>query len=194
MSPTNFNESFLKIKFTVADLVSQHTTNPETAIVYHVMDSGFAAFSAVGNLLGVAAYAVRRRPSLLVSMGTASLALGAFGAVFGYVGLQEAKKKNDPNFPAWDEEGIELRANGILHNERIRVMDALHWTGMGVAAGALMLARLSPSRLGYSAGALGVAQVLSHGSAIGTTLALGAIAADMQKEKKLNKELELDDE
>ena len=185
--------SFLNVKFTVADVVAKYTS-PQAAVTYHVMDSGFAAFSAVGSMVGAAAYGIRRKQPLLVSMGTYSLALGVVGAAFGYVGLQSAMNKNDPNFPPWNQEGIEMRSNGILHNPRVRVMDALHWGGMGVAAGALVLAGFSPVRLGYSAGALGIAQVLSQGSAVGTTLSIGAIGIDIMKEKKLQKELELDDD
>jgi hypothetical protein len=188
------SDSFMSVKYTMADVVSKYASTPEAAVTYHVMDSGFAAFSAVGNLVGMAIYGLRRKRTLLVSMGTASLAMGAIGAFFGYMGLQSAKKKNDPNFPPWDLEGIQMRANGILHNPRIRVLDAFHWTGMGAAAGALLLAGMSPVRLGYSAGALGVGQVLSQGSAFGSTLALGTIMLDVQREKKLEKELDLEDD
>jgi hypothetical protein len=181
------------IPFTVADIV-YNTSSPAASVTYHVVSNGFVSFTAFGNVLGVAAYGMgMRKYPLLVTMGTASLGFGAFGSFFGYMGLHFAKQANNPDFPPWDTEGTEMRANGMHHNFRVRLLDAGAWSGIGAAAGTLLLTGWSPARLGYSAGKLGIAQVLSQGCAIGSTLAMVGIYLDKQKQKREEKELDLEE-
>lgn len=184
----------MAVPLTGSDLVAR-LHNPDAAVTYHVMDGGFAAFSGIGSVLGLLGYGLglRRRYPLAVCSGTAALVFGAAGALVGIGGLQAAQKKNDPAFPSWDAEGIAMRAQGMQHNPRVRLLDAAHWGGAAAAAAALLAAGGSPLRLGYSAGVLGVGQVLSQGSGVGALLAISLIAADKRREVQMEKELGLDD-
>ena len=155
-----------KISFTVADLFNKNL-KPEAALTYHVMTNGFSAFSGLGSLTGAVLYgAGLRRSPLLVTMGTAALGFGAVGSVFGYMGMRAASQNVREGLPAWDEEGLQMRIDGISHNYNARLLDLSSWTGAALAACVLVYAG-GPAKLGLSAGRLGAAQAVALGAGVG---------------------------
>jgi hypothetical protein len=74
----------------------------------------------------------------------------------------------------YNDEGVQQRVNGLSHNFMVRIIDLSCWSGMGIAATALLVAG-GPSKLRLCTGALGVAQALSLGSAFGGFGAFGCL-------------------
>lgn len=161
------------IKNTVADLFK---SNAKSAVIYHVMSTPFAVFNTIGVPLGGGLYGLGFRPfsSALAMMGTTGLVAGCGGMLLGLAGMSAIAAKGEAASPPWTDDGIQQRVDGLSHNFKVRVLDMSVWGGVGLAAGALVLAG-GPSKLVLSGGTLGVMQALSLGSAIGGLGAFGCI-------------------
>jgi hypothetical protein len=123
----------------------------------------------------------RRFPSIFAAMGSAGLVAGGVGVLMGLGGMQNKAKKGEKASPPWNEEGIQQRVDGLSHNFNVRVIDLSVWSGIGLAAGALVVAG-GPSRMKLSPGALGAMQAVSLGSALGSLGAIGCIFSTRPKE------------
>lgn len=163
-----------KVETTVADLFKKNET---IFMGYHVISAGWDVLGTAGAIAGLSAYGLGlRKYPLLVTVGTSSLVGGLLGSSLGLTRMAITASKGDDASPPWNKEGVEQRVNGLSHNFKVRVLDKSSWTGIALASGALVLSG-GPAALGFSRGALGVAQALSLGSAAGGISAFGCIAA-----------------
>ena len=177
-----------KVPFTVHDLFRN---NPKASLTYHVMCTPFCVFNTMGNVVGAGLYGlglhtipVRIISSALMTSSTSSLAVvssttglafGCVGMVLGIGKLSQVIMKGENATPIpYNDEGVQQRVNGLSHNFMVRIIDLSCWSGMGVAATALLVAG-GPSKLKLCTGPLGVAQALSLGSAFGGLGAFGCL-------------------
>ena len=170
-----------QVPWTVADLLRQQSN--ELQMTYHVLSTPWDVFTPVGGLLGAALYGTRLwrpYPTLAATMGTTSLFLGGVGMAVGYAGLKGTMAKGETATPPWTPDGIQNRVDGLHHNFKVRVLDKSAWSGMGVAAGVVLLAG-GPVKLGLSPGLLGTMQALCLGSSLGSLSAFGCIYATLPK-------------
>jgi hypothetical protein len=183
-----------RISWTVADLLNGRT-NPKTALTYHVMSSGFAAFTPIGIVAGalVRGAGFRKYPAL-VTMGSTACLMGCFGAFFGYMGMRQASMSANENdkVPNWDEEGLQMRMDGINHNFKCRLLDLGCWVGIASSAGTLLYTG-GPSKIGLSRGPLGIAQGISLGAGAAGFFTMAYLAKMMADEKALANELALEE-
>jgi len=151
-------------------------------MTYHVMSAGYDAFTPVGATVGGILYGIRWRPfpSVLAMMGTGGLIGGSLGMVLGLTTMQKKARQGESASPPWNDEGIQQRVDGLSHNFKVRVLDLSAWAGVGVAAGAMVLAG-GPKKFKFSPGILGVMQGLSLGSALGSLGAIGCIFSTRPK-------------
>jgi len=161
------------VQWTVNDLFKGDN---KKFMTYHVMESGYAALTPVGTLLGGVLYGVGVRPlsSALRMMGTVGLITGVGGMMLGLTRMNVTAAKGEAASPPWTEDGVQNRVDGISHNFKVRILDMSVWSGLSLAAGALILAG-GPVKLGLSKGVGGVLQALSLGSAAGSLGAFGCI-------------------
>ena len=165
-----------QVKWTVNDLFAD--SSPETFMTYHVMGAGWDFGAPAGCVLGGILGIVWRPMPLMPMMGTGGLALGCLGMAGGLAGMQQAINKGDEAKPLpWNEDGIQMRVNGLQHNYMVRIFDKCSWIGLSTAALAVAIAR--PRGLGLSSGFLGVGQALALGSSLG-----GAVAAGLTFQSK----------
>jgi len=94
--------------------------------------------------------------------------------------MQKKARQGESASPPWNDEGIQQRVDGLSHNFKVRVLDLSAWAGVGVAAGAMVLAG-GPKKFKFSPGILGVMQGLSLGSALGSLGAIGCIFSTRPK-------------
>jgi hypothetical protein len=187
------------VPVTVHDLLRPF---PYLFLTYHVATTGSFLLNTVGVVVGTGLYGcgVRHLPwiasaaapsSWAALSGTTGLALGGVGVVAGLAALAgiAAKGENASPIP-FTSDGVQQRADGLKHNFMVRLVDLSCWTGMGLAATAVLVAG-GPAKLKLSAGALGVMQALSLGSALG---GLGAFGCLYSLRLKTIRELEADDE
>ncbi|KAL3790955.1 hypothetical protein HJC23_004937 [Cyclotella cryptica] len=169
-----------KVNWTVADTFRP---NPHTAMTYHVMSAGYSAFTPLGAAIGALLYGAgwRRFPSVWATMGSTGLVAGGLGLLAGLGGMQSTAKKGEKAKIPWTEEGIQQRVDGLSHNFKVRVIDLSVWSGIGLAAGVLMVA--GPGKLKLSPGVLGALQGVSLGSALGSLGAIGCIFSTATKEE-----------
>jgi hypothetical protein len=169
------------IKNTVADVFK---SNPKVAVTYHVMSTPFSLFNTAGVLLGGGLYGAgfRPLPSALAMMGTTGVVAGSLGMVLGLAAMSGIAAKGEAASPPWNQDGIQQRVDGLSHNFKVRVLDLSAWSGMAVAAGALLFAG-GPSKLKLSAGPLGVLQALSLGTALGSFGAFGCMYSNRPSEE-----------
>ena len=151
-------------------------SNPQNAMTYHVMAAGYSALTPIGAASGAILYGLgwRRFPTLFATMGAASLAAGGVGMLMGLGGMQSTARKGKKASPPWNEDGVRNRVDGLSHNFKVRVMDLSMWSGIGLAAVALVGAG-GPSRMKLSPGAFGAMQAVGLGSALGGLGAIGCI-------------------
>jgi hypothetical protein len=125
-------------------------------------------------------------------MGTSGLVAGGVGAACGLALVANAARKGESNAPLpWNDECIQMRVDGLSHNFAVRVMDLSAWSGLGVAAGLLLLKSPAAFAPAFSPGALGTLQFLTLGAAAGS---LGGIACVSVAKRRINKELDSMDE
>ena len=164
--------SKLQVKHTIGDLLKSH---PKFFLTYHVLDAGYDILTPLGVVIGGAAYyglGFKPFDTPLATMGTAGLVGGSTGMLLGTLRLIKTAATADN----WNETGIEKRVDGLSHNFKIRVLENSVWGGLGLAAAALYVAG-GPQKVGFSPGALGVAQGLSLGSAVGSVAGMACIAS-----------------
>jgi hypothetical protein len=177
-----------KVPVTVNDVFRNH---PKLFLTYHVMSTPFDVFNTMGNVIGAGLYGLGLRTipariispalitsstsSLAVISSTTGLAFGCLGMVLGVGGLSQVIMKGENATPTpYNDEGVQQRVDGLSHNFMVRIIDLSCWSGMGLAATALLVAG-GPSKLRLCTGALGVAQALSLGSAVGGLGAFGCL-------------------
>jgi hypothetical protein len=184
------------VKTTVHDLFQSY---PYLSLTYHCATTGSFLLNTVGVTIGAGLYGVGLRslpllgaaPSWAALSGTTGLTLGGVGMAAGLAALSgiAAKGENATPIP-FTHDGVQQRVDGLRHNFMVRLVDLSCWTGMGLAATALVVAG-GPAKLQLSAGTLGVMQALSLGSALG---GLGAFGCLYSLRRKNQRELEADDE
>jgi hypothetical protein len=127
------------VHWTVADLFK---SDKKTFMKYHVMESGYGALTPVGTILGGIVYGVGIRPfpSALQMMGTTGLVTGVAGMILGLTRMNKVASQGESASPPWTDDGIQNRVDGLSHNFKVRTLDLSVWSGMGLAAGALVLA------------------------------------------------------
>ena len=159
--------------------------NPKAFLTYHVMGSGYNYFTPLGVTVGGITAMTPLKKSLfprltaLQAAGTVGFGAGLCGMLMGYGAMYRISIAKEPKLP-FDEDGIQTRVDGLSHNYMVRVMDVGVVGGLA-SAGGLMMALGGPTSVGLSAGALGVAQGLSLGSAAGSIASIGYIAATKDK-------------
>jgi hypothetical protein len=169
-----------RIPFTVHDFFHG---NPKLFITYHVVTTSFFLFSTMGSVVGAGLYGLGLRTiparlitpaviasstsTLAVITSTTGLAFGCLGMVLGVAKFSQIIRKGENATPIpYNDEGVQRRVNGLSHNFMVRVVDLSCWSGMGIAATALLIAG-GPSKLKLCAGTLGVVQALILGSTLG---------------------------
>jgi hypothetical protein len=174
------------VPWTVADLFK---ANPKLAMAYHTAGAGLDFMVPVGTIVGGGLYALgayKPYPTALSSMAAAGLYAGGFGAAMGLGLLANTARKGEENQPLpWNDDTIQMRVNGLSHNFAVRVMDLSVWSGVGVAAGVLML-KGGPSAFSSAAfgrGAFGALQILSLGAAAGGLSGLACVSVAKRREK-----------
>lgn len=168
------------ISKTVADLFKGY---PYMFITYHVMSSGYNLFTPIGALFDGAAHAihgVRKGPTALQTMGSTGLIAGCAGMTLGLAALINAASKGDKASPPWTIEGRQQRVDGLSRNFKVRALDLGVWSGIVFATGTLFFFG-GPQVVRLSPGALGVAQGISLGSAIGSLASVGFILLQTSK-------------
>jgi hypothetical protein len=174
------------VPWTVADLFR---SNPNLYMAYHTAGSGFDFMVPVGTLVGGGLYAIgayKPFPTALSSMAAAGLYAGGFGAAMGLGLLANAARRGEQNQPLpWNEDTIQMRVNGLSHNFAVRVMDLSVWSGVGVAAGVLLLkgGPAAFSSAAFGRGAFGALQILSLGAAAGGLSGIACVSVAKRKEK-----------
>jgi hypothetical protein len=168
------------IPWTVADLF---VSPPKLAMVYHVSSAGYSVFNPTGSLLGgVLALGSMARGGTgpytpLIANG--GLVGGALGITLGLAGLYSKARQGEALEPLpWNDDGIQMRVNGLQHNYKVRTLDLSVWTGVAVAT-ALYAVRpkiLSP---------LSLLQVVSLGSTLGSLSGMAFIANSERNAKLL---------
>ena len=164
------------VKWTVADLFK---VNNKLFMTYHVMGSGYDYLTPVGCLLGAIGLPYTSKFSNLTRLqaaGTGGLIGGGTGMALGLLLMTSIANAKEPKIP-WNEDGIQMRVDGISHNYKVRAMDLGVWIGVAAAGVGLMAVGGNPTKLGLSAGAFGKLQALSLGSAAGSLGAIGFITA-----------------
>ena len=166
-------------------------SNHKVFLTYHTMSTPFFLFNTVGSVVGAGIYGFGLRtiparliaPTLLTSStstlavltSTTGLGFGCLGTALGLAALSSIARKGENATPIpFTDEGVEQRANGLAHNFKVRIIDLSCWSGMGIAATALVVAG-GPSKLKLCTGTLGVVQALSLGSALGGLGAIGCL-------------------
>jgi hypothetical protein len=188
------------IPYTVNDLFR---SSPRLFLTYHAVSTGCHVFNTMGVVLGSALYSVGARvPSrligaslmtastspFLVMSSTTGLALGSLGMVLGAAAIAGKTMQGENCEPLpMNEEGIQQRVNGLSYNFMVRLLDVSCWSGIGLAATALLITG-GPSKLKLCTGTLGVVQALSLGSAIGGVGAFGYL-----KVMRVNEDNEVDE-
>lgn len=177
-----------KVPYTVHDML---LSNPKAFLTYHVMSTPFFLFNTMGSVVGAGLYGIGLRtiparliaPAFITSStsrlavvtSATGLTFGCLGTLLGVAALSRVAMKGDDATPIpYNDEGVQQRVNGLSHNFMVRVVDLSCWSGMGIAATALLIAG-GPSKLKLCTGTLGVVQALSLGSALGGLGALGCL-------------------
>ena len=171
-----------KVEATVGDLFKSH---PKLFLPYHAMSAGYSILTPVGSLLGgllyytagVGSSNTTYPSSVLAVMGTSGLLAGSAGMVLGLAKLLQLASQGENASPIpFTTDGIQQRVDGLSHNFMVRILDKSVW--LGAAAGCLIVAGAGgPKKVGLSAGAFGVLQAISLGSAVGTLSAIGCVAS-----------------
>lgn len=177
-----------KVPYTVHDML---LSNPKAFLTYHVMSTPFFLFNTMGSVVGAGLYGIGLRtiparliaPAFITSStsrlavvtSATGLTFGCLGTLLGVAALSRVAMKGEDATPIpYNDEGVQQRVNGLSHNFMVRVVDLSCWSGMGIAATALLIAG-GPSKLKLCTGTLGVVQALSLGSALGGLGALGCL-------------------
>jgi hypothetical protein len=186
------------VRWTVNDLFKCNS-DPRLYLGYHVVAAGFDALAPVGCLLGAGVWYgggasrlfLSRRPypptttttSLLSSMGTFGFGAGCLGMMLGAAGMYDKARQGAAASPLpWTNDGIQQRVDGLSHNFKVRILDLSAWSGVAVAATALVaMGRGSAVKLGFSAGTRGVVEALTIGSSLGSLSAMACIYATLPK-------------
>ena len=172
------------IRWTVADLF---VSPPKLAMVYHVSGAGYDVMNPAGSLMGgVVALGRMARGGTgpyLPWIANGGLVGGALGITCGLAALYSRARQGEALEPLpWNEDGIQMRVNGLQHNYKVRTLDLSVWAGVAVAT-ALYAARpkfVPP---------LSFLQVLSLGSTLGSLSGMAFIA---NSERKIKNALEMD--
>mmetsp|Transcript_25909 Transcript_25909/g.61003 ORF Transcript_25909/g.61003 Transcript_25909/m.61003 type:complete len:192 (+) Transcript_25909:145-720(+) len=163
------------VKWTIADLFA---VNNNLFMTYHVMGAGWDALTPVGSVLGGVLFGTnlyRPYPGLLASMGTVGFGVGCAGMALGLAKMSHTASQGENASPPWNKDGVQNRVDGLKHNFMVRVMDLSAWSGMGLAAAA-MVGFGGPANLGLAKGSIGVVQGLALGSTLGGFGAFGCIS------------------
>jgi hypothetical protein len=180
------------VSYTVHDLFR---SNPKLFLTYHVASTPFDVFNTIGVILGTGLYGCGvRAPAAVVAQAgntsavaimssTTGLTLGCIGMVLGLTKLSMIASQGENATPIpYNDDGIQQRVNGLSHNFMVRIIDLSCWSGMGLAATALIVAG-GPSNLKLSTGTLGIFQALSLGSALGGLGAFGCLYSVHRRNK-----------
>jgi hypothetical protein len=154
------------ISWTVADLFK---VNNKLFMTYHVTASGCDYLAPLGCAVGALALPNISRFSNLTRLqaaGTGGLMLGGTGMGLGLIAMINIATSKNPRIP-WDDDGIQMRVDGLSHNYRVRALDLGVWLGVA-AAGATLVYAGGPTKLGLSPGNFGKMQALALGSAVGS--------------------------
>ena len=147
-------------------------SRPRLFMAYHVMNSGYNYLTPLGVIIGGvvglsplgAKYLGKFTP--LQIAGNGGIIAGALGGTLGLGAMYRISNSKNPKIP-WTDEGIQQRVDGLSHNFHVRVLDLGVFYGLA-SAGGIILALGGPAAVGLSAGAFGVLQGLSLGSAVGS--------------------------
>jgi hypothetical protein len=164
-----------QVSWTVSDL--SKVGGNKTFLVWHVMESGYSYLNPLGCAIGSVALAKTAKFSHLTTLqaaGTGGLMAGGAGMGLGLLAVYNISTMKNPKLP-WNEDGIQMRVDGLSHNYRVRALDLGTWIGVAAGCGAV-LASGGPTKLGLSAGALGSLQAIALGSAVGSVSAMGVIS------------------
>jgi hypothetical protein len=154
------------IKWTVADSTK---VNNKLFMTYHVMSSGYDFLTPLGCLFGAVGLPSTSKfsnLSRLQAAGTGGLIAGGTGMAMGLLAMTMTAYAKEPRYP-WDEDGIQMRVDGISRNYFVRSMDLGVCLGIA-AAGASLAYAGGPATLGLSAGTFGRLQAVALGSAMGS--------------------------
>lgn len=166
------------VDFAPNDLLRRY---PRLFMTYHAMGTPWDVFNTAGVVIGgaLALTPLRSRfPSALALVGTAGTILGCSGMALGIARLAYTVLADKE----WDDTGIQQRVDKLSRNFKVRVLDLSVWSGLGLAALALV-ANKGPTSLGLSPSVLGVTQALSLGSALGAVGAFGCIFSTASKSR-----------
>jgi hypothetical protein len=184
------------VRATVQDLLQSY---PYLSLTYHCATTGSFLLNTVGVAIGAGLYGcgIHRLPLLAAApswaalSGTTGCALGGVGMAAGLAALAGISRKGENATPIpFTNDGVQQRVDGLRHNYMVRLVDLSCWSGMGLAATALVVAG-GPAKLQLSVGTLGVMQALSLGSALG---GLGAFGCLYSLRRKNQRELAAEDE
>ena len=172
------------IRWAVMDTVAQ---SPSQAMVYHVVNAGYGVGNPVGSLVGgiVALAMLRgRKGSYLTYISNGGLIGGALGMTFGLSGLYAQSLRGEACEPLpWNEDGIQMRVNGLRHNYKVRLLDNSVWFGLGLGASMFLLGNKRFPSLSFL-------QWLSLGSTLGSFSGFALIA---NSERNIRNMLEQDE-
>lgn len=171
------------VVWTVADVFS---SQPLSALVYHVMSAPYALASPVGAIVGACYGLLTHQENILQSMANGSLALGIVGTMVGLSGLVYTAKQGEQVSPPFTPDGILDRRDRLKVNYVARVLDRSVWIGVVAAAAAA----LTPLELGLAPGTLGFVQALALGSTVGGVV--GLVGVGQYKKYMLEKEEQQD--
>lgn len=173
------------VPWTVADFFS---SQPLSALVYHVMSAPFALASPVGAIFGACYGLVTHQESILQSAANGSLALSIVGTMVGLSGLVYTAKQGVEASPPFSPDGISDRRDRLKVNYVARVLDRSVWIGVAAAAAVA----LTPLELGLAPGTLGFIQAMALGSTVGGMV--GLVSIGQYKQYMLEKEEQQDND
>lgn len=161
------------VYWTVNDLFK---FNNKAFMAYHVAFSGYDYLTPLGCMLGAIGLPYTPKFSNLTRLqaaGTGGLIGGGTGMACGLMMMRMVAnaKETREGTPPWNEEGIQMRVDGISTNFHVRAVD------LGVWIGALAGLAYGPAKLGLSSGTFGKLQALTLGSAAGTIASLALVIA-----------------
>lgn len=164
------------VQKTVSDLFR---SNSRLFIFYHAADAGYNFLTPLGAGSAGLAYLAgfKPYPTLPQTMGTGGLVGGSMGIVLGCALATKIAFNGEKSSPPWNDDGIQMRVDGLSHNFKVRVMENSVWSGAVIALCTTLFIR-NPASFRLSAGPMGYLQAIGLGSALGSLAGLTCIGSN----------------